>query len=106
YADVDALRRNLAVFRWELLPAAFALAAGNYALRAVRWQYYLREIDVHVPWGESTLVFLSGFVMSVTPGKVGEAFKSLLLYETRGTSIAKTVPVTVAERITDLLALV
>ena len=44
--------------------------------------------------------------MSVTPGKVGEVFKSLLLYEARGTSIARTAPIIVAERLTDLIALV
>src|SRR4029077_12374559 len=47
-----------------------------------------------------------GFVMSVTPGKVGEVFKSLLLYEARGVSIARTAPIVIAERLTDLIALV
>jgi glycosyltransferase 2 family protein len=94
----------------EFAPMAFLvgllLAGGNYALRVVRWQYYLRHIGVRIPLGESALVFLAGFVMSVTPGKVGEVFKSLLLYETRGTSIARTAPIVIAERLTDLIALV
>jgi glycosyltransferase 2 family protein len=106
YGDVQALRRTAS----EFAPIAFAigllLAAGNYALRIVRWQYYLRHIGVRIPWGESSIVFLAGFVMSVTPGKVGEVFKSLLLYETRGTSIARTAPIVIAERLTDLIALV
>jgi glycosyltransferase 2 family protein len=106
YGDVQELRRTASTFA----PAAFAvgllLAAGNYGLRVVRWHYYLRHIGVRIPIGESTLVFLAGFVMSVTPGKVGEVFKSLLLYESRGTSIARTAPIVVAERLTDLIALV
>jgi uncharacterized membrane protein YbhN (UPF0104 family) len=106
YGDVQELRRTARGFA----PAAFAigllLAAGNYALRAVRWQYYLRHINIAIPFGESAMVFLAGFVMSVTPGKVGEVFKSILLYETRGTSIARTAPIVVAERLTDLIALV
>lgn len=106
YGDVSALRENLRVFDWRMLAWAVALASGNYALRFVRWQYYLRQLDIRVPMGESALVFLSGFVMSVTPGKLGEVFKSLLLYESRGISIARTAPVVVAERLTDLMALV
>src|SRR5205814_4801248 len=82
------------------------LAAGNYGLRIARWHYYLGRIGVRVPVLESSVVFLSGFVMSVTPGKIGEVFKSLLLYESRGTSIARTAPIVVAERLTDLIALV
>ncbi len=106
YGDVQALLENLSAFDLRMLGWAVVLASGNYAVRFVRWQYYLRRIGVAVPAGESALVFLSGFVMSVTPGKLGEVFKSLLLYESRGASIARTAPVVVAERLTDLMALV
>lgn len=106
YADVNALRDKLGAFRWSAFGVALALATGNYGLRYLRWQYLLRRIGVIVPHGESALIFLSGFVMSVTPGKLGEVFKSLLLYESRGTSIARTAPVVFAERLTDLIALV
>ena len=44
--------------------------------------------------------------MSVTPGKMGEVFKSFLLHEYRGISIARTASVVVAERLLDLVALV
>lgn len=106
YGDVQALQRNLEAFDWSMLALAILLASSNYVLRFLRWQYYLRRIGVVVPTAESALIFLSGFVMSVTPGKLGEVFKSLLLYESRGTSIARTAPVVVAERLTDLMALV
>jgi glycosyltransferase 2 family protein len=106
YSDVKQLQANLAIFAYRSFAFALILASGNYIVRFVRWQYYLRHIGIFVPNGESALVFLSGFVMSVTPGKFGEVFKSLLLYESRGVSIAKTAPVVVAERLTDLIALV
>jgi uncharacterized protein (TIRG00374 family) len=106
YGDVAKLRVAASGFSPSAVAAGFALAAGNYGLRVARWQYYLQCIDVSLPLGESTVVFLAGFVMSVTPGKVGEVFKSLLLYESRGVSIARTAPIVVAERLTDLIALV
>lgn len=105
YADLPALTASLAAFPPAAFGYALALATLNYALRYVRWQYYLRRIGVAVPHGESVAIFLAGFVMSVTPGKLGEVFKSLLLYESRGTSIARTAPVVFAERLTDLIAL-
>jgi uncharacterized protein (TIRG00374 family) len=106
YGDVQELRRTASAFAPMAFVVGLLLAAGNYGLRIVRWQYYLVRIGVHVPFGESAMVFLAGFVMSVTPGKVGEVFKSLLLYETHGTSIARTAPIVIAERLTDLIALV
>lgn len=106
YGDVTKLREAASGFSKSAVALGFALAAGNYGLRIMRWQYYLQCIDVSVPVGESATIFLAGFVMSVTPGKVGEVFKSLLLYEARGVSIARTAPIVIAERLTDLTALV
>ena len=55
---------------------------------------------------DSFLTFLSGFVLTVTPGKVGEVFKSLVLFETHGVPIARTAPIVVAERVTDLIGVI
>lgn len=107
YADVRELGNALAGYAivWFLL--GLGLATANYALRFVRWQYYLHVLEVRdVPRLESARIFVAGFVMSITPGKVGEVFKSVLLYESRGVPIEHTAPIVVAERLTDLLALV
>jgi uncharacterized protein (TIRG00374 family) len=44
--------------------------------------------------------------MSVTPGKIGEVFKSYLLKEQNGTPISRSAPIVFAERITDFLSLI
>ena len=105
-SDVRALGSSLSAFDWSALGIALALVLGNYFLRFLRWQYLLRRLNVHVPVVTSALVFLAGFVMSVTPGKMGEVFKSLLLSEYRGIGVARTASVVVAERLLDLVALV
>jgi len=106
YGDVTKLRAAASGFAPSAVALGFGLAACNYALRVARWQYYLQCIDVTLPLFESAVVFLAGFVMSVTPGKVGEVFKSLLLYESHQVSIARSAPIVIAERLTDLIALV
>jgi uncharacterized membrane protein YbhN (UPF0104 family) len=104
--DVRALGRSLARFQLSALGLALSLVLCNYALRLARWQYYLRTLGVRVDLGLSALVFLSGFIMSVTPGKMGEVFKSYLLQQYRGIAIERTVSAVVAERLLDLVALV
>ncbi len=113
YSDVRELRANLGRYRWSFFVFGLGLATTNYALRFGRWQYYLRELGVSlgatgggVPIGDSARIFVAGFVMSVTPGKVGEVFKSVLLESSHGVPLARTGPIVVAERLTDLLALV
>ena len=41
----------------------------------------------------------------MTPGKLGEAVKALLLRESRGIPAARTAPIVIAERFTDLVGL-
>ena len=106
YGDVQQLRDNFERFAPPAFVAALLLATGNYLLRFIRWHYYLGLIGVSVPRVESACVFLGGFVLTVTPGKIGELFKSLMLYESRGIAVARTAPVVVAERLTDLIGLV
>ena len=83
YAGYGELRDSLQDFRWLAFVAALGLASFNYFLRFLKWEYYLAQLRVNdVPKGESLLVFLSGFVLTITPGKVGEVFKSAVLAKT------------------------
>ena len=95
---VDALSD----FPLWVLPAACALSFGNYALRFLKWQRYLQLLDVRISRGLSWQIYLAGFSMGVTPGKMGEVLKSWLLRKAVGTPVHHTAPIVVAERFTDL----
>ncbi|HEY1956185.1 MAG TPA: lysylphosphatidylglycerol synthase transmembrane domain-containing protein [Polyangiaceae bacterium] len=106
-SGVGKIRVGLAHFAWWTFAAAFALAFGNYVLRFFKWQFYLSRLDIqNVGVVDSFLTFLSGFVLTISPGKVGEVFKSYVLHETHGIPMAKTAPIVVAERITDLIGII
>ena len=104
-SDVGKLRATLDEFEWSMLGAAAALALGNYVIRWIRWQLYLRDRALVVPPGSSALVFVAGFAFAVTPGKVGELVKSYLLRSMHGIPAVESAPVVVAERVSDLVAL-
>lgn len=107
YGDVGELQGEIGDYSWSMFALGVALATANYGIRFLRWQYYLARLGIEkVPWLESLRIFVAGFVMSVTPGKVGEVLKSVLLFESRGVAIARTAPIVIAERLTDLMALV
>lgn len=103
--DVRGLDDRLDGFAWGTLAAAVGLACANYALRFVRWHAYLHHRGLVVPPGTSALVFIAGFAMAVTPGKLGELVKSFLLRDLAGTPVAASASIVIAERVTDLLAL-
>ncbi|MCG8417391.1 MAG: flippase-like domain-containing protein [Proteobacteria bacterium] len=105
YADVSELSERLAGFSWWAFGAACGLAMTNYAVRFARWSAYLASRNISVPAAISVLTFLSGFALSITPGKLGELIKSYLLRASHGVAMTRSAPVVVAERVTDLLAL-
>jgi uncharacterized protein (TIRG00374 family) len=100
-SNAHALALAVRDFDWRLLPLVLALALLNYALRFVKWHYYLRLLDVPLPRRDSLLIFVAGFTMAMTPGKVGEVLKSYLVRQRAGAPLARTTPIIAAERITD-----
>lgn len=106
-SDLREVGRDFGAFSWGLLPAILGLTALNYLLRWLKWDYYLRYLKQGdgVSRGDSGLIFTAGMVMSVTPGKVGEVFKSYLLKRVNGTPITASAPIVLAERLTDGLAM-
>ena len=106
YADFRDVGRSLSDFNWALLPLILVLTTVNYLFRFVKWQYYLRLIEVRgLSTRDSFLIFFSGLGMVITPGKVGEWLKSYLLREVHGTPVARSAPILIAERLTDSIAL-
>jgi glycosyltransferase 2 family protein len=107
YAGYAKIGESLGHFHYSAFFAALLLSSFNYGLRFLKWEYYLARLEVRgVPKLESLLVFLSGFVLTVTPGKVGEVFKSAVLAETHGVPAVRTAPIIVAERLTDVIAVI
>lgn len=105
-ADTSNLLAELRGFQWELLPIIVALTLFNYGLRFVKWHWYLGVVGVkNLHWFDSLLIFLSGFSMTLTPGKAGEFLKAFLVRQRVGTPVATTSPIILAERMTDGLAL-
>ena len=107
WRGIDKFGAVLSAFHGSAFLFACGLAFGNYICRFFKWEFYLARLGIRgVPKWESFLIFLSGFVLTVTPGKVGEVFKSAVLEERYGVPLPKTAPIVVAERITDVLGIV
>jgi uncharacterized membrane protein YbhN (UPF0104 family) len=106
-SDIGQVGQSFSSFNWAMLPAVLGFTLLNYVLRWAKWDYYLRRMGMgrSVGYGDSALLFTSGMVMAVTPGKVGEVLKSYLLKRINGTPISASAPIVLAERVTDGLAM-
>ena len=86
--------------------AAIALTTVNYLLRFLRWEYYLRTLQIKIPTTESGLIFIAGLSMALTPWKIGEVLKGYFLQRRHQISVSITAPVIFMQRVTDVLAIV
>lgn len=83
---------------------ALSLSLVNYALRFIRWQGYLALLGHRIPWSQSLRIYLSGFALTTTPAKAGEALRSVFL-KPLGVSYAESLGALFSERLSDLIAM-
>jgi glycosyltransferase 2 family protein len=104
-ADLRAVAGLLHSFQWRYAPAILGLTLVNYGLRFVKWHYYVRLVGARqLAWTHSLRIFVAGFPLALSPGKLAEPMKAVWLNQASGVPVARGVPVVAAERISDGLA--
>lgn len=103
WADGPQIVQALKGFPMRWVLAACALSFLNYVVRFARWERYRSLLAIEMGRWTSFRIYLAGLALTVTPGKLGEAFRSILIRAEDGTPIARSAPMVVAERFTDLL---
>jgi len=105
YADYEDVLSAFYKFDLLLILPLLILSFLNYITRFYKWDYYLSIVGVELKKADSFFIFMSGLIMTITPGKVGELLKSYLVREVTATPVSKTAPIIFAERITDFISL-
>jgi uncharacterized protein (TIRG00374 family) len=104
--DIRQIGSEVRNFPWQIMPAVLGLTLWNYFLRFIKWHYFLKQVKVpNLPVLESARLFVAGFPLAVTPGKVGETLKGVWLNQMTGFPTARGISVVLAERISDGLAM-
>jgi uncharacterized protein (TIRG00374 family) len=85
---------------WMLV---LGLSLLNYSLRFCRWQWYLARLGHVIPPLRHLAYYVAGFAFTTTPGKVGEAIRSIYL-RPHGVSFADSLAAFFVERFLDLLS--
>jgi glycosyltransferase 2 family protein len=90
---------------WGAVAIAGLLSLGNYLLRVVRWQMYLRRLGHRLPWRFVALTFMAGFAFTLSPGKLGEMVRARY-YQPLGIPISQITGAFFIERLLDLLVMI
>ncbi|MEZ4667488.1 MAG: lysylphosphatidylglycerol synthase transmembrane domain-containing protein [Anaerolineae bacterium] len=106
FGNARELFAQLRSYSWILLVPVILLKFCAWFLRFWRWHYFLwvigasRKISVF----DSAILFVAGFSMAVSPGKVAEVLKAVVLKVKTGVPVARSAPVVIAERVVDGVA--
>lgn len=104
-SDLDAVGESIAKLGLAGWSVVLGLSLMNYGLRFARWEMYLRRLHVRLPLLRSLAFYLGGFAFTTTPGKAGEAVRSLYL-KRHGVAYVTSLAAFFAERFVDLIAMV
>ena len=105
FSDAATMRDGLQRLGPDQWLALLGLSLLNYALRFLRWHGYLRALGARVGLGRDLLIYVAGFAFTVTPGKAGEAVRSVYL-RASGVAWSPGLAALAVERVLDLTAMV
>lgn len=117
------LREKLDHFPLAYFVPVLALKVLNWALRYVEWRYFLGVIGVRTTWRgptapatasapptlrerDSVILWLAGLTLAISPGKLAEVLKALVLRHLTGVEFSRSAPVIFMERLVDGLAVI
>ena len=103
--DVNIISEKINDFDFQYLPIIIPLIPLTWGILFLRWNLLLKNSDIDVPLKDNFMIFISGFALGVTPGKVGELIKSQLLKNKFNISRSKTAPLVIVERFYDFFAI-
>jgi uncharacterized protein (TIRG00374 family) len=89
---------------WDLVLLALLLSLLNYALRIIRWRFYLARLGHILDFRFAALSYGAGFAYTLSPGKVGEMVRARY-YLPLGVPLTDITATFFAERLMDLLAI-
>lgn len=101
-SDFTTISNKVIHFKTQFLPIILTLVPCSWLALSTRWILLLRHSNVRIPFMQSLKIFLAGYALTVTPGRVGELVKSQLIMTKFGASRTITAPLVLVERLYDL----
>ena len=101
--DIEKITTKIFDFKSEFIPMILGLVILSWIINFFRWSIILKHINVHIPMSINFQIFLIGGALGITPGKIGELFKSQILKEKFSIPRTKTAPLFIVEKFLDFV---
>ena len=105
-SDLGEVYHQLNEMDVSYLPIILLLIPLSWLALFTRWNLLLKNSDIHVPIKDNFKIYLSGFALSITPGKVGELIKSQMLKTKFGIPRERTAPIVLVEQLYNIIGII
>ena len=103
--DVNIISEKINDFDFQYLLFIIPLIPLTWGVLFLRWNLLLKNSAIDIPLKDNFIIFISGFALGVTPGKVGELIKAELLKNKFNIPRSKTAPLVIVERFFNFFAI-
>jgi uncharacterized protein (TIRG00374 family) len=102
--DHERILHSILRIGWQGFMFLCAFSLVNYFCRYLRWILLLRHFGDRFSFVDGLLCYLAAFALTTTPGKVGEAIRSLFFFRRHQIPHSHSLAALLAERLGDALA--
>jgi len=102
-SDLDKITDKIINFKLEYVPIVTSLVVFSWFIVYWRWNLLLKNLGIIIPHKINFQIFLVGGALGITPGKVGELFKSQILKDKFDIPRSKTAPLFIIEKFFDII---
>lgn len=104
-SDLNVIFDKILEMNVNYIPYILLLAPLSWFVVFFRWHLLLKNSNILVPKKENFKIYMTGFAMSATPGKIGELIKSQLLHSKYGIPRKKTAAIILSEQFYNLVGI-
>ena len=105
-SDFTQVYDELHNFKTDYLPFILLLTPLSWLVLFIRWKLLLKKSNIILPNKKNFELYITGFALSMTPGKIGELLKSQLYKENLEVPRRITIPLIILERLYNVIGLV
>jgi len=105
FSDLNVISDKISKMNPNYLPLILLLAPLSWLLVFFRWHFILKNSNINIPKNDNFKIYMAGFAMSATPGKVGELIKSQLLRTKYNIPRKSTVPIIISEQFYNMIGI-
>lgn len=104
-ADLKQVYVDITAINFDYIPIIILLPPCSWLILFIRWNLLLKNSGISIPLKDSLKINLSGYALSITPGKVGELFKAHFMKKKFGIPQKIIMPIVAVEQFYTLLGL-